>query len=62
VVTELAVCLACHQDRPRSAEEIEAAVWPARKGGHGVSMDAVRQHLSRLRRALGHWASVRTPA
>lgn len=53
IVTELAAYLACHQDRPRSAEEIHAAVWPMTDAKADVVLDTVRQHLSRLRRALG---------
>jgi hypothetical protein len=53
VVVELAAYLACHQDRPRSAEEIQAALWPLAGTRAEVSLDTVRQHLSRVRRALG---------
>jgi hypothetical protein len=53
IVAELAAYLACHQERPRSAEEVQAALWPLTDAKADVSLDTVRQHLSRLRRALG---------
>lgn len=53
IVVELAAYLACHQERPRTAEEVHAAVWPLGEAKRDVSLDTVRQHLSRLRRALG---------
>ncbi|MHB8506853.1 MAG: AfsR/SARP family transcriptional regulator [Acidimicrobiales bacterium] len=53
IVVELAAYLACHQQRPCTAEEIHAAVWPLGDAKRDISLDTVRQHLSRLRRALG---------
>lgn len=52
-MVELAAYLACHQERPRSAEEIHSAVWPLSEAKADVSLDTVRQPLSRLRRSLG---------
>ena len=53
IVVELAAYLACHQQRPYTAEEVHAAVWPLADGKRDISLDTVRQYLSRLRRALG---------
>jgi hypothetical protein len=55
IVTELAVYLALHRDRPRSAEELLEALWPPRENGSGKEpdVDTVHQAVSRLRRCLG---------
>lgn len=53
VVVELAAYLACHRDGLRSAEQIQAALWPLEGSKGDVSLDTVRQHLSRLRRSVG---------
>jgi hypothetical protein len=55
IITELAVYLALHRDRPRSAEELLEALWPPREDGSGKEpdVDTVHQAVSRLRRCLG---------
>ncbi|MHB1444960.1 MAG: AfsR/SARP family transcriptional regulator, partial [Acidimicrobiales bacterium] len=54
VVRELAVYLALHRDRPRSAEELVAILWPAGDDfTNERDPDAVHQTASRLRRCLG---------
>lgn len=55
IVKELAVYLALHRDRPRSAEELLQALWPARGDDFSKDRDveAVHQTVSRLRHCLG---------
>src|SRR5579884_4158341 len=55
IVKELAVYLALHRDRPRSAEELVEALWPPRDDllARERDPDAVHQTASRLRRCLG---------
>ena len=53
VLTELALYLATHRDRARSAEELLEAIWsPSDKRGDG-DVGTVQQAVSRLRRCLG---------
>lgn len=53
VVVELAAYLACHSESVRTAEQVQAALWPLAGSRGDVSLDTVRQHLSRLRRCVG---------
>ncbi|MBV8463074.1 MAG: hypothetical protein JO368_07260 [Acidimicrobiales bacterium] len=54
-LTELMAYLATHRDRPRSSEEIRAAIWGAGPDGEGrvVTAESLKQALSRLRSYLG---------
>lgn len=58
IIKDLAAFLVFHQDRPRSLEEVHAAVWPLTKaknadGPKDVLLETARQSLSRLRRCVG---------